>query len=196
VCNPKTFRDFAAAWAAQEKATLEYGQGDMSKIGSVSSLTDKIAAAEISARKAGFKAEAQMALKGVDACIEQDDLQAAREAVKVAADYFGRAEFDGSSQIKEAEERIAAAQASVAMRQKLAAKMAKKEEKKREQEKRAAEETARREAERQETLAVEKAKREAAKAKQEVVLARCMRVCVRAHVCASVCASVRRVSAI
>ena len=79
---------------------------------------------------------------------------------------YDKAGLDASGAIKDVRAQAKAAEATVAMRQKLAKKLAKKEEKKREAERRAAEEAARKAAEVQAALEREQAKREAKREKE------------------------------
>ena len=162
--------DIAAAWAAQEQAVAaltQAGAEGVKKLTAVSGLSDEIAAAELEVRKAEFKNQGDAAYKSAEEAIENDDLEAARAAQQSAAELFDKAGLDASPALKDLSARIQTAESSLALRQKLAAKMAKKEQKRREAEKRAAEEAARIEAQRQETLERERAKREAAKAKEQ-----------------------------
>jgi len=160
--------DMAAAWAAQEKAVAEYTLANAGKkLVEVAGLSDAIAAAELEARKAGFKMQGDAAYKAAEEAIKNDDLDAARAAQQSAAAFYDKAELDVSDALKDMSARIKAAEGSLALKQKLAAKMANKEQKRRENEKRAAEEAARIEAQRQEVIERDRAKREAVKAKEQ-----------------------------
>jgi len=98
--------------------------------------------------------------------VEADDLEAARAALEQAAENFTKAAVDAGGALKELKSKIEAADSALELRAKLAAKIAKKETKRREGLERMAEEDARKDAERKAVLAVDQAKRDAAKAKQ------------------------------
>jgi len=159
--------NFEAAWAAQDAAAKQFGLGgsSSSQLSTVAALTDKIAAAELLARKAAFQKEGDEKYLAAVQSVEAEEVSGARASLAEAAECFTKAGVDAGAALKELKTKIEAAEVSVALREKLAAKIAKKETKKREVQARMAEEDARKEAERKAILAAEQAKRDAVKAK-------------------------------
>ena len=158
---------FEAAWAAQDAAAKQFGLGgsSSSQLSTVAALTDKIAAAELLARNAAFQKEGDAKYAAAVQSVEAEEVSAAKASLAEAAAFWTKAGVDAGAALKELKTKIEAAEVSLALREKIAAKIEKKETKKREVQARLAEEDARKEAERKGILAAEQAKRDAVKAK-------------------------------